>query len=66
MGEYVPDNFDAYDRHEARRMELCNRYPVCDYCGEPITEDYYDLDGDLICKECLDHNFKKRIDNYIE
>jgi len=29
--------------------------PVCDRCGERITEDhYYQIDGDIWCPDCVD------------
>lgn len=67
MSEYIPDNLDLYDRHEAEQERKLAKLPDCDYCGEPITDDhYYDLDGDIVCQECLDSNFKKRVDDYVE
>lgn len=33
--------------------------PVCDYCDTPIYENFwYVINGDVICKECLNVNFK--------
>ena len=31
------------------------------------NDDYlYDIDGVLICEECLEQNFRKRIEDYVE
>ena len=36
-----------------------NEKPVCDYCDNPVIENYwYVINGDVICKQCLDENFK--------
>jgi formylmethanofuran dehydrogenase subunit E len=52
-------DFYRYDAELADEEELL---PHCDYCGEPIYECYYDIDGDIVCKDCLDDNFKKWVD----
>lgn len=32
----------------------------CDYCGEVIRErKWYEINGDKICKRCLEENFAK-------
>ena len=39
------------------------RLPHCDYCGEPIQEEYYfDLCGDRVCEQCVE-KLKRRIDD---
>lgn len=31
------------------------KLPVCDRCGERITEDhYYQIEGDIWCPDCVD------------
>lgn len=33
--------------------------PVCDYCDHEVPEGFwYVINGDVICKGCLDDNFK--------
>ena len=57
-------DYHRYDAVQQREVERC---PKCDYCDAPITVDtYYDLDGDIVCEECLDRHFKKFTDDYIE
>ena len=67
MSEYIPDNLDLYAAHEKEQQRRLEKLPVCEYCGETITDDhYYDLDGDIVCQECLDHNFRKRVEDFVE
>lgn len=40
--------------HGGYRFREENEKPVCDICGQEITTDYYELDGELICEDCLD------------
>lgn len=54
-------DYDAYDREAAEYEKKC---PVCDVCGDPITDDYYYMVGGmkfhLSCAEC--HS----VDSYVE
>lgn len=34
----------------------------CDYCGERITDYYYEINDRYVCQECLDDLFKKEVD----
>ena len=37
--------------------------PVCDYCDHVVREGFwYVINGDVICKQCLDDNFKQGAD----
>lgn len=37
--------------------------PVCDYCDHVVREGFwYVINGDVICKGCLDDNFKQGAD----
>lgn len=39
----------------------CNR-PVCDYCENPIRERFYfQINGDVICRQCLFDNFEQEL-----
>ena len=59
------DNYDLWERHDRERERELKKFPKCDCCGEPITDDYYyDIDGDKICKDCLDKWY--RVENDTE
>lgn len=65
--DYVPDYADLYDQYEAAQQSEVDKLPKCDYCGEPIGDDYlYDINGDIICEECLKENFRKPVEDYID
>lgn len=42
------------------RMYTADRsLPECDYCGRVIRQKrWYEINGDTICKTCLDENFR--------
>ena len=38
--------------------------PECDYCGRTIRQKrWYEINGDVICKTCLDENFRREADD---
>lgn len=50
----IPDNFNAYARHEVAHEARLSRLPICDKCGEPIQSDRALSVGDwLICERCV-------------
>lgn len=61
----TPDNYSAYQAHEAEQERQLARLPVCDNCGDPIQGDcYYLIDDNIYCPECLDKLFRKWVDDY--
>lgn len=65
---YLSDNPIAdFDRYDAERQREEDRLPVCEICGEPIQDDYlYDLEGTLVCEECLKSEYRKPVEDYME
>lgn len=44
-----------------------DRLPVCAYCGEPIQDEFcYEINGELICEECLNANHRHFTENFID
>ena len=67
MPEYVPDNIDLFNQYDAERQRERDRLPVCDYCHEPITDEYaYKIDGAVICYECLKEHFRVAVESLTE
>jgi len=51
MSEYM---YQYYNAEERKREKAESERPVCDWCGEPIMEDYaFRIDGKLVCWGCL-------------
>ena len=58
---YVPDMYDMWEMHDMQReMELA-RCPKCDMCDSIMDEFYYEIDGRMICKECLDDMYQREV-----
>lgn len=67
MDNYIPDYIDLHREYEARLDRECQKLPKCVYCGEPITDDEcYEINGELYCPDCVNENFKKHTEDYIE
>ncbi len=65
--DYIPDYNDLHDEYEREQESKLDRYPKCDCCGEPITDDYfYNIDGTFICETCLNEEYRKNTEDYID
>jgi len=50
---------ERWIREQDKQLE---RLPKCDYCGEPIQDEYYfDLCGDRVCERCIE-NMKRKVE----
>ena len=64
---YTDDPIADFHRHDAEQQEWLEKLPVCSYCDEPIQDDYlYEINDELICEECLNDNFRKNVEDYIQ
>lgn len=36
-------------RQEAELLKM----PICEHCGERIQDDYYEIDGCIVCDDCI-------------
>ena len=62
----TPDNYDLWEAHDAeqeRRREQC---PVCSECDRHIQDEHcYEINGELICSECMEENHLRSVEDYI-
>jgi len=59
-----PDPIEDFNRHDAEEAEYEKLCPVCDLCGEPITDDYYyEVGGIVFHLGCADRH---SVDDYME
>lgn len=64
---YTDDPIRDFERHDANREAELKKRPVCEHCGEHITDDcFYKINDCKVCFECLvsfcDDNCKVNID----
>lgn len=61
------DNIDFYMEHELEEERQYQRWletrPVCDECGEYITDDWcWEIGNEVFCEDCLNKLFRKSLD----
>lgn len=62
---YSDDPVKDFERHDAEQTRKLESRPLCDYCEEHIQDDfYYEINGDCICRNCLERNFRKDVPWY--
>lgn len=63
----IPDNYDLWESHEREKERQLERLPVCEVCGKPIQDEHlYLINDEFVCQDCLDRDFRKRVDDYVE
>ena len=64
---YTDDPVADFRRHDAKQQAELDRLPLCSECDNPIQiETCYEINGELICEECLENNHKKWVEDFIE
>lgn len=64
---YTDDPLKDFDRYEAEQQRYLDSLPKCAECGEPIqSEKCYEIDGELICQDCLENNHMHWVEDYID
>jgi formylmethanofuran dehydrogenase subunit E len=62
---YTDDPVKDYERYDNHMTERLLRLPVCSECKERIQTEYlYEIDGELICEDCM-NDHKKDANDYI-
>lgn len=57
-------DFERHDREQAKRLA---QLPICSVCDSPIQdENLYLINDEFVCPACLDRDFKKDVDDYVE
>lgn len=56
-------DFNRWDNDQQKQLD---RLPKCAECGEPIQEEEcYEIEGEIICPQCLKDNHRKWTSDYI-
>lgn len=65
--KHIPDYNDFVSAHMDEQEKQLAERPICEECGEHIQDDdCFEINGCLICPECLDINHRKAVDDYID
>lgn len=47
------------DCDNCTRCGGCEKYVECDYCGGDCGDEFYEIDGDDVCEDCLKEHFRR-------
>ena len=62
--ESLSRDCENYDRAQAKALE---KLPRCSECDRPIQDDFcFEINGELLCGECLNDNHRKSTEYFIE
>lgn len=57
------DPIADFARWDAEQAAQEGKLPRCDYCNEPVQDDYfYQINDEVICPDCLNNHFRKEVD----
>ena len=64
------DAYEAWERHDAEQEKWLQKRPACCQCGEHIQEEHlYDIDGEVVCDDCLrnyiDKHYRQPTERYM-
>ena len=62
------DNYKAWEYADRERERRLARLPICEgyKCGKRIQdEDYYDVDGEILCEECMKRKYRRKTEDLI-
>ena len=64
---YIPDNYDLFKQHDAEQQKQLDRLPRCSECERPIQDEFcFEVNGELVCDECMNNNHRKWVEDFIE
>lgn len=61
------DNYSQWKLREQQHECWLKKRPLCDYCEEHIQEEhFYLINGECICPDCMENNFKKWTEDFVD
>lgn len=61
------DPLDDFARQDMEQARYEARLPVCEDCNSRITDDdYYEVDGEILCEKCMKERYQKSTDDYAQ
>ena len=56
--------YDFAVRDKAQQ-EWEDSLPRCDHCGEPVDDYVYDIDGEILCIQCVIDKYRRDAEDYV-
>ena len=65
MGVYRSGDPDKdFARRDKEPQEWEDRLPCCDCCGEKVDDYVYDIDGEILCIQCMIDKYRRDAEDY--
>jgi formylmethanofuran dehydrogenase subunit E len=55
-----------FHRYCNEQEEKLKRLPRCDRCKHRIQDDYYYIDEETLCEGCMNNEYRKSLDDYLD
>ena len=55
-------DFNAWDREQQEAEDLL---PMCDSCHERVDDYVYDINGEILCIQCLVARYRKSVEDLL-
>ena len=66
MSVYRSDNPDFdFRQWEREQQEWEDSLPRCEGCGEPIDDYVYEIDGQILCLDCVNEKYRRDAEDYV-
>lgn len=64
---FTDDPVKDYDRYQEEQGKQLQKLPKCSCCKTHIQDEHlYEINDEVVCEECLNQNFRKNVEDYIE
>ena len=64
---YSDDPIRDFERHDAQQEKQLEKLPRCNYCNNPVQDDFlYLINDEIICPDCMHDNFRKETEDFYE
>lgn len=51
---------------EKEQQEWEDSLPCCDCCGEKVDDYVYDIDGEILCIQCMIEKYRRDAEDYLK
>jgi transposase len=58
------DPIADFQRRERERQEWEDSLPHSDHCDEPVDDYVYDIDGEILCIQCMIDKYRRDAEDY--
>ena len=62
MAYRTDDPLADHARWERQQEQLAANLPKCDICGSTIDDHYFNINGDILCEDCLNEYFRMAVE----